>query len=188
LDKTPTVLNAEGKPITDKPLPSLNPDVKPIPSNAVVPDVEKTNNKINIPSTPTAITETVKPVTPVSSITPETTKPVEPAKPLTPETTKVIPPTPSSITESNITNNNSIDKKALSDIVNNTDKTNKSLLTLSDAVFALAKVFDSKSMSSNSYVINSGNGQAQEYTSSASIATNNVDTIRGVRQQFLAAV
>ena len=105
---------------------------------------------------------------------------------VTPETTKVSSSIPSSVSETHITNNNA-DEKTLYEIANNTKETNKSLNTLSNAVFQLAKVFDNKTMSggSNSVLINN-NGKVQEYTSTAQIAANNVDSIRSIRQQFLA--
>lgn len=157
---------------TSKSMPVQNPEVKPLPPDAKPPDIEKPS--INL-------------ISPPSSILPETTKISEPTTSLTPEIATPVSPIPPSITETHITNNNQ-DKKALSDIVSNTSKTNQSLATLGDAVFKLAKVFDSKTMSGNSSIIVNGNGQAQEYTSTSQIAANNVDSTRRVRQEFLAAL
>lgn len=118
-------------------------------------------------------------------LSPEIAKVAETATPLSPTTTKASSPVPGSVNETHITNNTP-DKKLLTDIANNTEKTNKSISSLGDAVFQLARIFDSKQASGNSILINN-NGQVQEYTSTAQMAANNVDSIRGVRQQFLAA-
>jgi hypothetical protein len=154
--------------------------------------VEQNDPNIITPLNATPIS-TEKPLIPVTTktpelitaLTPDTTKSIE-STTLTPETTKITSPVPQSITENSITNNN-VDKKVLSDIASNTEKTNKSLTTLGDAVFKLAKVFDSKTMSNGNSVLINNNGQVQEYTSTSQIAASNVDSIRGVRQQFLAA-
>lgn len=104
---------------------------------------------------------------------------------LTPDAVKATPPLPTSITETHITNNN-IDKQILGDIASNTEKTNKTLLSLSDAIFNLAKTINTGKQANNNFVINNGQ-QAQTYTSTSEMAAHNFDTIRAVRQQFLAA-
>lgn len=113
--------------------------------------------------------------------------PVASSTSLTPQTTKIFSQIPSSITETHITNNNA-DKKVLSDIAGNTENTNKTLSILGDAVFKLAKVLDSKTMGGGNSVLINNNGQVQEYTSTAQIAANNRDSIRVIRQEFLAAI
>lgn len=175
----PDIIGTDGQKISSKPMPTQNPDIKPLPPNSKPIDVEKPGaTPLILPSTP---------------LTPNTTKVISPgisqtpAIPLTPDTTKAIPPVPSSITETHITNNNA-DKKTLADIASNTDKTNQSITTLSNAVFKLAQVFDAKTMTGGSNVIVNSNGQAKEYTSTSQIAANNVDTTRKIRQQFLAAL
>lgn len=107
--------------------------------------------------------------------------------PLTPDITEIPAPVSPNITENHITNNNA-DKGILTDIAGNTEKTNKSITSLSEAVFALAKVFDGKSSGgNNNFLINNGQ-QTQQFTSTAQIAAANKDTIREIRRQFLHVI
>lgn len=108
-----------------------------------------------------------------------------PAMSITPETIKAVSSMPPSVTETQITNNN-MDSKVLGDIAHNTEKTNKTLLSLSESIFKLAKNINTGGQSNNTVLVNNGQ-QTQAYTSTAQIAANNVDSIRLVRQQFLAA-
>lgn len=176
----------------NRPLPVQNPEVIPLPSNANPPDIEKPF--IKLPEVGDAL---VKPDGGLLVSSPKEGSLFQLSKrdgliagpmisqTLIPETTKINPSIPSSITETHITNNNT-DKKILSDIAGNTEKTNKSLATLGDAVFKLAKVLDSKTMGGGNSVLINNNGKVQEYTSTAQIAANNQDSIRVIRQQFLS--
>jgi len=171
--------------------PAQNKDVIPLPANVVPTDIEKP--LIKLPEVKDAL------INPDGGLLVSSPKEgslfqlskndgivAGPTTSLLPKTTKIGSSVPSSITETHITNNNT-DKKLLGDIAGNTEKTNKTLNSLSDAIFTLAKVFDSKNMSNNSVLINSG-GQVQEYSSTSQIAANNVDSIRNTRKQFLAAI
>ncbi len=110
---------------------------------------------------------------------------VTPVTPVTPETIKATSSMPSSVTETHVTNNN-VSNKTLEDIAHNTEKTNKTLLSLSESIFKLAKNINTGGQANNTVLVNNGQ-QTQAYTSTAQIAANNVDSIRLVRQQFLAA-
>lgn len=107
------------------------------------------------------------------------------ANTVTPEAIKTTSSMPPSVTETHITNNN-VSNKTLEDIAHNTEKTNKTLLSLSESIFKLAKNINISSQPNNTVLVNNGQ-QTQAYTSTAQIAANNVDSIRLVRQQFLAA-
>lgn len=104
---------------------------------------------------------------------------------LSPQNIKPTSSMPPSVTETHVTNNN-MNNKALEDIVHNTEKTNKTLLSLSESIFKLAKNINTNNQANNTVLVNNGQ-QTQAYTSTAQIAANNVDSIRLVRQQFLAA-
>jgi len=190
----PEIITPDNKPQNKVQLPTSIPNLQ---------DVEKP--PLTSPVTPPATNDLVKPGIPPGPIsTPVTPFALDfktatqiPTPPslelnqpiaLTPDTTKVTPPIPPSINETHITNNTA-DKAALTDIASNTEKTNKSLGTLSEAVFALAKVFDAKTMSGgNNFLINNGQGGVKEYTSTSQMAENNNDAIRGIRRQFLGAI
>jgi len=108
--------------------------------------------------------------------------------PLTPDLAKISSPIPPSITETqNITNNN-VDNKSLSDIAANTEKTNKSIGMLSEAVFTLAKSTAQNGSKGNTILINGNNGQVQEYTPTANLAANNNDEIGRSRRRYKAAI
>ncbi len=156
--------------------PEGKPPVK-VPKQATPEKKESTPlPKTSLPKAPDTIAAAIKPQDQISLPTT-----------LTPKTTEILPSTPPSLTENNVTNNNA-DKQILSDIAGNTEKTNQNLNNLSQAVFALAKVFDSKSSSGgNSIIVNSGQG-VKQYTSASQMSNSNNDTIRSIRRQFLAAI
>jgi hypothetical protein len=108
--------------------------------------------------------------------------------PLTPDLAKISSPIPPSITETqNITNNN-VDNKSLSDIAANTEKTNKSIGMLSEALFTLAKSTVQNGSKGNTILINGNNGQVKEYTSTANLAANNNNRINTTRREIKAAI
>jgi hypothetical protein len=81
--------------------------------------------------------------------------------------------------------NSALNNDTLKSIATNTENTNTTLKTLGDALYKLAVVLDKKmTTSGDTTVINTQNGQSQQIPSAASVARNNIDSIRNVRQQF----
>jgi hypothetical protein len=167
---------AGGKPEIQKSKPESKPPVK-IPKQTTPEKKEFTPlPKPGLSKPPDTIAAAVKPQ---NQVVPPST--------ITPKTTEILPSTPPSLTENHVTNNNA-DKQILSDIAGNTEKTNQNLGTLSQAIYALAKTFDTKGNNgSNNILINSGQG-VKQYTSTSQMANSNNDTIRSIRRQFLTAI
>jgi len=76
-----------------------------------------------------------------------------------------------------------LNNSALEQIASNTNTTNESLKSLSNAIFKLAQTFVGNSKAGNNIIVNNQN-QQEKYPSASEVAANNIDPIRQVRAQF----